>query len=42
MRWLGTYILDEGSAFDIAINALRYIYGYVDNRNGSALIYSEF
>lgn len=38
----GHIFSDEGSAFDIAINALRYIYGYVDNRNGSALIYSEF
>ncbi len=38
----GHIFSDEGSAYDIAVSALRYVYGYVDNRNRSTLIYTEF
>lgn len=38
----GHIFSDEGSAYDIVVSALRCIYGYVDNRNESTLMYPEF
>ena len=38
----GHLFSDEGSAYDIAASALRYIYGAVDKRNVSTLMCSEF
>lgn len=38
----GHIFSDEGSAYDITVSALKYIYGSIDKRNNSTLMCSEF